>query len=95
MRQSLGQGWVAAGKLQSGNQLQEPDGTITTVTACRSERFPDGIDVYNFRVHKKATLISCVPKARLLSQFGCIMIVANSQISYRCLKTLNLRKPIV
>ena len=51
----LGKGWIACGKLQPGDHIQEPDGGVSTVTNLRSERHPEGVPVYNFRVHNAHT----------------------------------------
>jgi hypothetical protein len=52
---ALQQGWVEAGKLQAGNTIAEPNGAISTITAVRTERHPQGIPVYNFRVQDAHT----------------------------------------
>ncbi len=52
---ALQQGWVEAGKLQAGDTIAEPNGAISTITAVRTERHPQGIPVYNFRVQDAHT----------------------------------------
>jgi hypothetical protein len=52
---ALQQGWVEAGKLQAGDTIAEPNGAISTITAVRTERHPQGIAVYNFRVQDAHT----------------------------------------
>jgi hypothetical protein len=52
---ALQQGWVEAGKLQAGDTIAEPNGAMSTITAVRTERHPQGIAVYNFRVQDAHT----------------------------------------
>ncbi len=52
---ALQQGWVEAGKLQAGDTIAEPNGAISTITAVRTERHPQGIPVYSFRVQDAHT----------------------------------------
>jgi hypothetical protein len=54
---ALQQGWVEAGKLQAGDTIAEPSGAMSTITAVRTERHPQGIfsSVYNFRVQDAHT----------------------------------------
>ncbi len=47
-------GWVKAGTLKAGDELNGPDGT-STVVSCRSEIYPQGVDVFNFRVNDSHT----------------------------------------
>jgi hypothetical protein len=43
-------GWVDAAHIQVGDQILEPGGEFSTVTASCFENHPEGILVYNFRV---------------------------------------------
>jgi hypothetical protein len=43
-------GWIDAAHIEVGDQILEPTGSLSTVTASRFENHPDGILVYNFRV---------------------------------------------
>ena len=36
----MGKGWVAAGELEAGDKLQEPDGGIATITSIGRESHP-------------------------------------------------------
>jgi len=51
----LGKGWINAAKLAPGDQLQEPDGSTSTILASHWTRHRQGIPVYNFRVHDSHT----------------------------------------
>ena len=41
---ALGHGWIAAGQLEAGTPLDDLGGR-STVTACRTERHPEGVKV--------------------------------------------------
>jgi hypothetical protein len=43
-------GWIDAAHIEVGDQILEPTGSLSTVTASRFEHHPEGILVYNFRV---------------------------------------------
>jgi hypothetical protein len=52
---TLGKGWIAAGKLAAGDQIQEASGEISTIACVRSEKHLEGVNVYNLRVNEAHT----------------------------------------
>ncbi len=70
---AMQQGWVEAGKLKAGDTIAEPGGGISTIIAVRTERHPQGIAVYNFRVQDAHTYLLRAEGSTASSRFGCIM----------------------
>jgi len=46
----IGNGWVDAGRLKTGQQLIDSDGRVQVLEATRREDYPKGVCVYNFQV---------------------------------------------
>ncbi|HWE98107.1 MAG TPA: polymorphic toxin-type HINT domain-containing protein [Tepidisphaeraceae bacterium] len=50
-----GRGWVVCRELAAGDELLEPTGGVSTVTAVATERHPAGVTVYNLRLAESHT----------------------------------------